>query len=380
MAIQSLNKKGVLIKIFNLAWILIQVIQRSFNSSYVFYSYKTTNLHTAFNQAYIYPPIRGYSNFWSAKLLHWVNSPKLIDNRKFIIEINDHPFSVAENINNVDKRNLINFVEDMGKIYSDPRCIKIIFPCNKFIEIFQFYFSNLMLEDKFIVLPALGTIESKSIFRHTQQSIILKFLCIASDFSTKGVDLVINAWLYSISELKDASLTIVCHNIPQEYLDIVANISNISIIKTAPLDKKTKINIYKSHNVSIAPMHVHGGAVILEAVEFAHAIIYFETHTSTFINCGYEIKVPYYYYSVDYYGIKWNNLDDFKMVLDNDKKNGLFDKVYLDLSYIILSLVKNKYQLTEYVNKSSTWAKKMDLFENRNKKLLPIYKQILDAI
>ena len=93
------------------------------------------------------------------------------------------------------------------------------------------------------------------------------------------------------------------------------------------MDKKTKIDLYKSHNVSIAPMHVHGGAVIFEATEFAHAIIYFETHTSAFTNCGYEIKVPYYYYSVDYFGIKWNNLDDFKMVLDNDKKNGLFDIV-----------------------------------------------------
>ena len=287
MAIQSINKKGFLIKIFNFAWILIQVIQRSFSSSHVFYRYKTTNIHQAYNQAYLHPPIRGYCNLWSAKLLHWVNSPMLIDNRAFIIEINDHPFSVAETLNNVDKKNLINNVKEMGKIYSDPKCIKIIFPCNKFIEIFQFYFSNLMLEDKFIILPSLGLIESKSNFTHTQQSTILKFLCIASDFSTKGVDLVIKAWLNSISELKDASLTIVCHNIPQEYLDIVANISNISIIKTAPLDKKTKIDLYKSHNVSIAPMHVHGGAVIFEATEFAHAIIYFETHTSAFTNFGY---------------------------------------------------------------------------------------------
>lgn len=373
MAIQLLYSNTFFDKLINIKNILIQIIKRNKKNG-VFIRYYTNLTHESFKQYYDNPPIKGYSNFWNAKLLHWINSPAFIDKRPFIIEINDHPLSVIGFIKRGAKPSfIIQKIDEIGKIYSMDNCVKIIFPCNKMVDLFQYYFGHLNLTNKFEIIQGLGCYKRKPITIPTDQFSTLKFLCICSDFRGKGLDLIIDTWLKFVEKKLNATLTIVCHNIPDSYKQILLNSTSIRLITEAPLSTVQKIYLYQNHHVSLAPTHIHCGAVIYEAIEYGHAIVYFEFHSSVHSHYGIEVKVPFTYYTPKYFGKIWNDFSDYFNFLAIAKKQGEFKKLVSDLGNIFSDLILNREKTKYLSNRAYDYANDEYSLEKRNIKLAQIY-------
>ncbi|NQU33614.1 MAG: hypothetical protein HQ521_10295 [Bacteroidetes bacterium] len=379
MSIQKFyNKNRILVIILDFFSISNQIISRFQSRSGVFFRYRRYNTHGSFEIYYSLPPVK-YCNYFSAKLLHWQNNPKFIDRRKYIVEINDHPLSaVGYYKTGLSPENILKYIPKIRELYSLSNCVGIIFPCTKMVELFNFYFPNSNLSYKFKIIPGLGTNAKEFVWEKINFESPLRFLCLCSDFETKGLDIVINTWL-RISKFNNASiLTIACSNISEEYLNIIASCNSIFLIDKAPLTLQEKAQLLKSHNISIAPTHIHGGANIFEAIEYGHSIIYFEFHSSAHINYGVEIKMPYSFYDPEYFGVKWKSLEEFIMILKKDKKNGIFKSVEDDLFNQIMMLIQNPIKAYELGKKSIEFARYQYSTETRNILLRDLYNKQLD--
>ena len=359
MSIQKLyNKNRIFVIILDLFSISNQIISRFQSRSGVFFRYRRYNTHGSFRNYYSLPPVK-YCNYFSAKLLHWQNNPKFIDRRKFIVEINDHPLAaVGYYKTGLSPEMILKYIPKIRELYSLSNCVGIIFPCTKMVELFNFYFPNSNLSYKFKIIPGLGTNPKEFVLEKINFESPLRFLCLCSDFETKGLDIVINAWL-RISQMNNGCiLTIACSNISEEYLNIIASCNSIFLINKAPLSEQYKSKLLKNHDITIAPTHIHGGANIFEAIEYGHAILYYEFHSSAHYEYGMEIAVPYHFYKQGYYGVKWKSFEEFMIIVKKDKQKGvfkcvedsLFNKIQLLISQpqIAYNLGKKSFEFANY--------------------------------
>jgi hypothetical protein len=374
MAIQNYTIKNNLFNKFkNYFFIIIQVIKRfNFNSG-VFFRYKTLYTHPSYNIYYTDPPIK-FTNYFNANLYHWVNYPKMSFNKNFIIEINDHPLSVISGKFNIAEPYLVlQHIDFARSIYANPKCVKIIMTCEGVKKIFNFYFKN-EFNEKIVLIPQPGCYNDNEIIIEKKNTI--NFLCLASDFFSKGVDLVIKSWI-SIPNRKNSLLHIACPNIPQEILDTIKNNHDIIIHKNAPLNNIEKHQLFTETQVLIASTHIHGGANIYEAMSYGQAIISFEYHLNFFNKFAKIISMPYYFYNPKLYGIKWKTFNDFHNILSIDKNNGIFNESIKSLSEAILFYINNPIDCYNDGNIAKEFSKTSHSYKLRNKMLSEIYSQYL---
>jgi hypothetical protein len=379
MAIQKLLYKPTIFNKFrDLINLVRQIFTRSFVERGVFIRYFSHHTHPTFFQYYNYPPPGKYSNFWNAGLLHWHNSPGVIDWRLFIIEVNDHPLSAVGYFENISEpHEVLSHLHDIAGIYKNKKCVKVIFPCQKMKHLFEIYFPQKELQNKFTIIHGLGCFPKVTKTISVIKSRPLKFLVICSDFISKGLDLVIDSWIILGLDREIAELTLVCHNIPATYIDKCESINSINIIPVAPLSAFMKHELLSSHDITIAPTHVHGGANIYEALEYGHAIIYTEYHSSVFEKIGIEIKMPYYFYSPNLYGVEWKTWKQFYEKLSFDKRSGLFNEAINAIGESILFFVENKQNLSIYSDISLKIAIDDYSLNSRNQKLNRLYSEFL---
>jgi hypothetical protein len=379
MAIQKLLYKPTIFnKFLDLVSIVRQIFTRSFVERGVFIRYFSHHTHPTFFQYYNYPPMGNYSNFWNAGLLHWHNSPGVIDRRPFIIEVNDHPLSAVGYFeHNSEPYAVLSRIHDIGSIYKKNNCVKIIFPCEKMKLLFEIYFPQIDLKNKFTVISGLGCFPKVTKTISVIKSRPLKFLVICSDFFSKGLDLVIDSWILLGLDKELAELTLVCHNIPSTFIHKCESINSINIIPVAPLSAYMKHELLSSHDITIAPTHVHGGANIYEALEYGHPIIYTEYHSSIFEKIGIEIKMPYYFYSPNLYGVEWKTWKQFYEKLAFDKSSGLFNDAINEIGKSILFFVENKQNVSLYSDISLSIANVGYSLNSRNQKLKRLYSEFL---
>jgi hypothetical protein len=338
MSIQNYTiKNNLKEKLKNYILILKQIIYRFNFYSGVFFRYKTLYTHPTYNIYYTQSPIK-YTNYFNSSLYHWVNYPKNSFNKNYIIEINDHPLSVIYSKYKISEPYLILEQVNFAKsIYSNPKCVQIIMTCEGVKNLFNFYFGN-DLDEKILFLPQPGCYNINEI--NFDKNNIINFLCLASDYYSKGVDLVIKSWV-SIQNKKKSVLHLACPNIPLDILETLKNFEDIVIHKNAPLNIIEKHKLFSETQVLIASTHIHGGANIYEAMSYGQAIISFEYHLNFFNKFSKIISMPYYFYKPDFFGIKWKTFNDFYNILSIDKNNGVFNESVELLSETILFYINN---------------------------------------
>ncbi len=352
---------------------MMQVIVREFNGKKgsVFFRYRTQNTHPTFERFLTDPPV-SWSNYHSARMAHWINYPAIITKIPFLLECNDHPLSAVS----YAKRGLHQPAEILARlqqaadVYALPQCKAIAMPCEGYVKLFNYYFGK-TFNEKFVNLHAPGCIP-KDIQVELESAPI--FICLASDYELKGVDLLIDAWL-AIENKLNAKLTIVCPNVPEAVIRRTEK--EINFILKAPLNAVEKHVLLNPSSVTIAPMHVHGGGNIFEGMEYGHAVIYFQTHSTFFRTIGTEISMPYYFYIPSHYGIHWKTFREFRDILKKDKQQGLFDHTVSQLSVAIKRYIENQDLLYNERVKVLSMARGVASLEVRNQKLRNIYLQVL---
>jgi glycosyltransferase involved in cell wall biosynthesis len=202
------------------------------------------------------------------------------------------------------------------------------------------------------------------------------FCCLASDYFLKGVDLVLHAWL-SIEKRNSSKLILACPNIPPDVRQKIIGEKSIILIEKAPLTLAEKEAIFRSSHVSLAPTHVHGGANVVEGLEYGHIPIMFEYHSRIFQDFGSTIPVPYYFYSPKDYGTTWKTFHDFITLISADKKAGVFDTVVEALILKISVMIDNPLMVKNSAIECQSLSTSQFSINVRNEKLLDVYREIL---
>jgi glycosyltransferase involved in cell wall biosynthesis len=129
--------------------------------------------------------------------------------------------------------------------------------------------------------------------------------------------------------------------------------------------------------VTLAPTHVHGGANIIEGMEFGHVIIHFETHFNVFDDVGEKIDVPYHFYVPSSYGKDWKTFSQFRDILIADKKSGLFSQTTEDLAAALSRYMQNPSDLLKLRENVLKFAYAEYSLKNRNLALNRIYQSVV---
>jgi hypothetical protein len=239
--------------------------------------------------------------------------------------------------------------------------------CNGMKKLFNYYFST-NLDYKIIILAQPGCIPQKAPNNKLITSPI-SFLCLASDYYTKGLDIVLKSWR-KIKNKNNSLLFIACGNIPEDEYQKIIKDNSIKLVTSIPLSNSEKEVLLSCTQVSIASTHIHGGGNILEGLEYGHALIYFEYHVDAFEKFGKKIKMPYYFYKPDCYGIEWKTFSEFK-------QNGVFDESINTLTNMIKYYIDNP-NITIADRKEAYKYATLDLsYKFRKESLQTLYSKIL---
>jgi glycosyltransferase involved in cell wall biosynthesis len=344
------------------------------NPKVYFRYYNPYRTHPTFIRFYKHPPLN-WSTRYAAELLHWISSPDIIDQRPFVIEPNDHPLSPTRMSEPVD---VLENQQKAIDIYLHSGCKKIFVESVGQMKLFQHYCPEEVIQ-KSTIIAALPTIPKDVDWKKRSGEIERPvFLCLASDYTSKGVDLLIQAWMET-PERKDGELVIVCSEIPNGVTSKIKN-ENIKIVPKAPLTESEKDSLHRSAHIVIAPQHIDGGGNMFEAIEWGLPIITMRSQRHEGLlgnNNGFFADVPFYFYDYEFYGTRWKTFEEFFSVLKEEKQRGEFNTTVEELKQHIRHFFLNPDDIIKMGKKSYEYASGKLSLENRNAKLLSIYNEIL---
>lgn len=376
MSIQEATKKNALTKAKSLFLVASQIVERAIfrKKIKVFFRYKAENTHPSFDRFYKHPPIP-WSNAYRYEIAHWINYPAWRNNSPYLVEVNDHPLSAISYKNRgiVNPGEILNLIDDAYEVYSDKNCKAIVMPCDGFESLFMHYFGG-DLAYKFKRLHSPGCVPKISSVDAVPSKI--NFSCLASDYELKGVDLVLKAWS-QLEDKKHARLILACPNIPEKKLAEFSQDSSIVWILKAPLTDIEKHRILSISSVTISPTHVHAGANIIEGMEYGHAIIHFQIHTSAHDHLGGKVEVPYHFYEPLKYGVEWTTMQQFQDQIKRDKVAGIFDTTVEALKNNMRRYINSQDRLVSERQKSLNAALTTHSLKKRNSQLIQIYQDLI---
>jgi glycosyltransferase involved in cell wall biosynthesis len=341
------------------------------------YAHSVRVVHPAFRVNFSHPPLR-YSTRGQAQLYHWWHSPdewwdaqQDSDPIPYVIEPIDHAFSVARVW---EPSAGIASTERCRAYYADPRCRRIAVLSHGQLELFRHYFPE--FEDKYVVVPQ-GTLPVRTEPRPPSDR--PHFLCVASDYRKKGVDLVIDAWIKASPST--ARLTIVCPDVPEERGRAAAGAGVEIVTSNPPLSDAALASLYETADVAIVSHHAEALNAYLEAVAHALPIISMRgQHGGDFVadGAGIECDVPLYFYDTDGYGIRWQTWDGFFEQVAEAKASGAFDHAIDEMARAILALEEPDVR-RDMSERSAARAAGWFHIDNRNEILRSVYRASLQG-
>ncbi len=393
MSIQETSRKQLkrkLIDTFGLARVLslpalaIERLYRAVDSDplRVYFRYKHINLdlHPWFERYYHSPAVK-YCNREKAKLYHWISYPDVLDNKPFILEPNDHPLTVIGVLKPIpiEPKDVIrNMNEGKELVYNNPNCKKVIVESTGQWELFERYCPEILDRCEII---RLGTIPKRiDFFKSLNDNDPIVFICLASDFTKKGVDLLLDAWAEFKFNNKH-KLILACPNVPNNY-KIKAEKQNVTFISKAPLTSKEKDSLYRQAHVAIGPLHTDGGANLFEAMEYGLPLITMRCQRSkdqVMNNNGFVADVPFYFYD-EGYGTEWPTWRSFFSLLENAKSRGEFDMTKEAFLKAFIFFNDHPEKIHEMGKGSYDLAINEYSLLNRNQRLREIYEDIMSNI
>ncbi|MBX3721883.1 MAG: glycosyltransferase [Turneriella sp.] len=358
---------------------LERIIRSLFGSKdRIFYDYRFefADLHPFFWRYYEIPASK-FCNRTNARILHFVHHPKVTDQRPFIIEPNDHPLAPACRVEPFENLARLEYVRD---IYLQPNCKRILVESKGQEDLFRHYFPDPDITAKCEIIH-LGTVPKLIDWPKKYDRIRngnIRYLCLASDFDKKGVDVVLNAWCeYHTAENSD-QLLLACPNIPEHYQRLLAG-KGVKWIREAPLTMGQKSHLHSMSDVAIAPLHTDGGANVIEAFEYGLPVVTMRCQRSESQNGNKNcivIDVPFYFYDAQHYGIQWRTFQEFFLILQESKRLGEFDGVKNEFVNQFRAFKNNPRQIYDLGIRSYEYAAGEFSLAVRNAKVARIYAEI----
>ena len=366
-------------KIYLIVALAYEIIYREFNTFFtdkrIYFPYKVSLNHPAFNELKNNPPVK-YSNKHNAKLFHYIQGSgrSSLDKKEHIIlEVIDHALSLLAPYNGY-KLTFNEYIQQVAiarTLYLSPELKKIIFISEGQKEVFKKYFPEDIILKKSVVIPLAwldNTEKTKSKINDSRN-----FLLIASNYQTKGVQLVLDAWNKYILTNPKATLTLVSHDIPKEIEESLHN--SVILIKEAPLPIHLKDELYSKSDVAIATT-LTDGVTAIEATSYGKPIIIFRMqHAEDLIdnNNGILVDTPINLYD-DGYGIEWKTIDEYIEFIDRFYNEGKFEFTIKELIDTFIAF-EDSNTLESLTQNAVAKYHKSYRIEVRNKMLKEIYDE-----
>lgn len=358
--------------------LLSEAITRVGASRPVFFPYKSTLSHPAFSELKEHPPIR-YCNRRKARLLHLVeggtsSNPDVPQ----IIEIIDHALSVNASLMSFPREPVeyVKRVELAKDYYLSENVRRILLISNGQLEKFRWYFPHDEILRKCQIVP-LSWHDNTTIGRGTLHPRELTVLCIASNFVTKGVAIILKAWESVVQRCPEAKLILVSHDIPHSTEQDLSH--SVEVVKEIPLKPDTKRALYARASVVIA-FTLTDGVTAIEATSYGKPIVVSRTqHSKDFVDNqnGVEIPLPLNVYDVEHYGATWRTKRQYEEAVAHYLALGKFDSSIEALADALVEYQRNPTLLERHRQNAVEKYYRDHVVTRRNHDLVRLYEELL---
>jgi hypothetical protein len=116
---------------------------------------------------------------------------------------------------------------------------------------------------------------------------------------------------------------------------------------------------------------------VFEGLQYGHAVITSQFHRSQYLisnNNGFEIQYPNYYYKLGEYGIRYDGINDFLKIVEDDMTKGRYDDAVSELTNVIQKYIDCPELRLQHSRSSLDLAWRESVWAS-NKKLTEIYLQ-----
>jgi len=269
-----------------------------------------------------------WNNLRSSEVVHSIQFPKSSYlGKKVIIEPDDHCLVIGACLGIFKPMELVSRRQEINDFILSSNVSRVLLGNNELVNHAKHYFSKDALK-KFSIYPEISCVPKvnkifiKERYKYSPSIYKVKYLSIASSFRNKAVDILIKSFIKSQSS---GELTIVCHDIPDDFKRKILKQKNIILIEDLPLKEKKKQQLYLNADVYINTTNIDGGPVAVNALEYGLPIITNTYHRGkSYINNnnGILLSEPMRYYDPSGFRIKWNSREDYLEQVDLFKKKG----------------------------------------------------------
>ena len=322
-----------------------------------------------------------WTNIKSSSIVHCIQYPKSdYLGKKVIIEPNDHILVIGCALGFFKPSDHVKYCSHISDYISSSKVSRVLIGDNELINHARFYFSNDALK-KFVMYPEMSCVPAVTMhslnekIKKISEGGIIRYLSIASSYKIKAVDLLLEAFAEAQSK---GSLTLVCHDIPENMEKNIFKNKNINLIKNIPLSEKMKKQLYLNADVYINTTYIDGGTAVNNALEYGLPIIsntYHRGKALLKIKNGILINEPMKYYDPDGYGILWNSFESYLEQVHVLKKKGGYESVKKQLINAFKYYEEKPSNILKEGIKSLELAEKNSL-EQSNRILRDLYKQV----
>jgi len=355
----------------------------------VFYQYDTYRTHP-YLKTHWYgsrAPVR-WCNYKNAKLCHILGQETEELKKKgksVVLDPNDNAwvFLKSVGLSTIDPAK--NDIENCLEYLSNERVKAIILPSSQIVKQFHYLYGDSLdykIVDGQLLFPRLIRILSESQIDQRISSLTrgkrrLKVLCLASNFYTKCVPEVVEAWKrLRSSQIK---LTLVVPKLSSNQKQNLPLAENIEIIESAPLPLRLKNKLLASHDVSLCPTWIDCGGNVFEALENQHLVITTANHRQSLmeqlgailVNPGIE------YYDLTRYGRDWHDDCQYMEKIYSDSCGEYRENMISGLVEILEYIESSQQEIHTYAKQAGAVCSKFSL-ENSNSQLRNIYENALN--
>ena len=335
--------KFKLVKLYdNLILFPYQFVLRKINSL-IFSKNNETKVFFEYYNHYTHPNIRKryyskrapliWNNLRSSEVVHCIQFPKSSYlGKKVIIEPDDHCLVIGVCLGIYKPMELVSRCQEINDFIVSSNVSRVLLGNNELVNHAKYYFSRNALK-KFSFYPEISCVPKvnkifiKEKYKYLSSNYKVKYLSIASSFRYKAVDILIKSFMQSQCS---GELTLVCHDVPDDFKRKIFKQKNIILIEDLPLKVEKKKQLYLNADVYVNTTNIDGGPVAVNALEYGLPIITNTYHRGkSFINNnnGILLSEPMRYYDPSGFGIKWNSIEGYLEQVDLLKKKGGYDDI-----------------------------------------------------
>ena len=288
--------------------LLIRLLQSLFTRKGVSIDYSE---HTVLNSYNDHSPIK-YVNKYFSKIHHFINHVPIGWKKPFIIEF-EHFLFFCHYREYRNYKKMIEGINTAKQLLESNLCKGIIIWSQGALKEMEKYIDTSSIKKIYLIRPTIKEVD----LIHIENNKSFRILNIGNRFWSKGTFMVIEAFKIFNKKYKNSTLTIVCNDIPADF--IIPD--GVIINNTSKLKNKFKLELFANSDVFLHPSLQDAYGVYIEALAYKlptiSSPIYDKDEVILNNNCGYLVNSPFTLFDSNI-GVEFKNYEEFVDMIKKD--------------------------------------------------------------